>query len=104
MKNELSIEQKMKVIRFALENGANIDINFHEFSQADGEVLAAEISGMTKTKYEKRSGDSYQWFSIYKKGLYISVFYKQSIEEKKSLLLAELAALEKGEQVNEATN
>jgi hypothetical protein len=98
---ELSIEQKLELIRFALEKGANIDIHFHGLSKTDGESLAVDFCGMTNTTFEKKFGGTTQWFKIYPgNDLEVSIFYKYSIEEEKAKLLAELAELEQGEQVN----
>jgi hypothetical protein len=56
---------------------------------------------MIGTPYRKNSGNTSTWFDIYTPNLDVTVFYKQSIEEKKSLLLAEIKKLEEGEQASE---
>jgi hypothetical protein len=97
MRKELSIEQKMEVIRFALEKGANIDISFHELSKTVSEALAVELCEMTNAIYEKRFGDTCQWLKIHPgEDLEVSIFYKYSIEEQKEKLMEELSRLEGG--------
>lgn len=104
MNKELSIEQKMEIIQFALEKGARIDIKFHRFTKQNGELLAREFSEMMNTTFKDNSGSTHQWFEIYTGNFDVAIFYKLSNEDKKAMLLKELAALEDGGQINEQSN
>jgi hypothetical protein len=101
---ELAIEQMMTVVRKALEMGAKLDISFHRTpSKQEALVIAKQLAEQMGCSFDVR--DDKHWINLDRlSALDVTVFYKPSIEDKKKKLLAELAALEQGDQVNEATN
>jgi hypothetical protein len=98
---ELDIEQIMTVVRKALEMGAKLDISFHRIpSKQEALVIAKQLSEQMGCSFEVR--DDKHWINLDRLStLDVTVFYKLSIEDKKKKILAELAALEEGEQVSE---
>jgi hypothetical protein len=82
--NQLSIEQKMKYVRKALEMGAAIDVNFHNIrDKKEAEKVAAELSQLINLPFEERFGDNYQWYKIATPFIELSsaIFFDDVMEE-----------------------
>jgi hypothetical protein len=103
LKKDLSVEQQLEIIRLALEMGAKLNIAFHRIpSKQEAMEIAQQFAELMNCSYQVR--EDKQWINLDRlSSVDMTVFYKQSAEEKKLLLLAELAELEKGEQEH-ATN
>lgn len=98
----MNIEQKLEFIQRSLEMGADVDVKFHEvYSKQEAENIADEFSIMLDVACEEKGSNGTKWFQLndYKKGVYITVFYVLSKEEKEEELLKQLAELKKDEEV-----
>ncbi|POD45907.1 hypothetical protein BKM15_26170 [Pseudomonas syringae pv. syringae] len=93
--NNLTIEQKLEVVRKALEKGALIDLKFHDIKGPErAEATVAELSEMINQSYAKDAHNGANWISAhnYTDGIHVTVFY--DLEDKKEKLKQELEALE----------
>ena len=92
---ELTIEEKLELLKELLEAGADIQAKIHHVpSKEEAEVKAnyyAEKLGQEMTR--KESGET-AWYSNDSFNLTITLFYDISIEEKKARLLKEMEELE----------
>jgi hypothetical protein len=98
-KVELLIDQKLQIIRKALELGAEIDIRFHRVPSREEAKKIIGIFSKILNKPIKNHDD--KWFSLERMPeIDVTAFYKLSNEEKESQLMEELERLKKGGQVN----
>ncbi|WP_108669516.1 hypothetical protein [Peribacillus acanthi] len=78
----MNIEQKLEVIRLALEQGAHIKLQFHNLSdEKQAESIIAALSEATGKEYKKDSSEGTHWLEIddyYESRLQITAFYNQS--------------------------
>lgn len=100
--NEMSIEQKLEIIRVALEKGSSVSLNIHgDFSKAAAEEVVNNLA--EKFEIPVKNVGVGDWFNIGTHPFELTIFYKLSNEDKKKELLAQLAELEGG-QINEQAN
>lgn len=99
----MTIEQKMDIIQKAVEMGANIAATFYDVSsREEAEKISEEFSQMLDTPYSHSEKTGTSWFSVHKSSedINVTAFYQTSREEKKAVLLKQLAELEKEQEVS----
>ena len=74
----LTKEQKLAILSKAIDEGANIDINFHKLTRTNAALLTNEIAGMMGTLAVSKSGSGYQWYKAESPGIDVNAFYEPS--------------------------
>lgn len=95
----MTIDQKLEILKRAMELGANVDVSFHRRKNRDE---AGAIANELKLEFEEVGTEDVNWLKFNDNNEYqfeISIFYKKSKEERKKQLLAELEELEELEKV-----
>jgi hypothetical protein len=80
----MNIEQKMEYIRRALELGANVYLNFHNFNEkSEAEKTAVELSRLAGVTHQQKSNNGTHWYKIQNDdySLESSIFYDKYLEE-----------------------
>lgn len=91
----MNIEQKLEILKLAIERGANIDVHFHEIpSSVQAEKDAAIFENITNSIAEKRSHGGSEWLKIYADNLHLAFYYNANKEERIAQLQKELEELE----------
>ena len=72
----LTKQQKLDVLSKAIDEGANIDINFHDLTQSDAALLTKEIARMTGKQAEEKSGLGFSCYQVYDSKFMVNAFYK----------------------------
>lgn len=74
----LTKQQKLDVLSKAIDEGANIDINFHDLTQSNAALLTKEIARMMGTQSVSKSGSGFHWYKIQTPGVDVAAFYDPS--------------------------
>jgi hypothetical protein len=101
MKKEMTVEEKLEIIRWSIENGAQIDMHFHnDLSLEEGQKVINHLVSLTGAKLRHSENICVLGFeaSTGTKGLDAAVFYTESKECIKSKLRKQLAELEREEE------
>jgi isopropylmalate/homocitrate/citramalate synthase len=101
MKKEMTVEEKLEIIRWSIENGAQIDMHFHnDLSLEEGQKIINHLTDLTGAKVRHSEHISVLGFeySTGVKGLDAAVFYVKSKEDLKAELKKQLDELVKGEE------
>jgi hypothetical protein len=61
---KMSIEDKLKVVKAALEKGASIDVNFHLKLREEAEEVAKSFSPLFNQPYYHDNHGKYEWFKL----------------------------------------
>lgn len=107
MRKEMTVDEKLAVIREAIEKGADVNLSFHGVvTLKKGEEIInrlADLTGAEVSHSEKSNILNFKMFTG-PKGLNASVFYELSKEDHKANLLKQLAEIQKElEKEEEAT-
>lgn len=105
MKTEMTIDQKLVIIREAIEEGAHIDINFfHIKSRNEGKKIIDRMA--EKTGASIKTSDEVNTFSLnhFETPIDCTVFYDLDKEEKKEKLLHAINYVNKGGEAIEQAN
>jgi hypothetical protein len=78
------IEKKLEVLRRAMEQGADIDINFHGIEgRGKAEELIKSFADQLDVSYREDFGTNSQWFKFGGRDFEMNVFFKK---DKKDLI------------------
>lgn len=101
MEKEMSVDQRIKFLKAAVEMGANIKVNFHMKDKSEAEKIANKFSELVDVPASENEHEGTYWFELidYAKGIHITLFYKKSKEDIKAELKKRLEELEQVEEV-----
>ncbi|OLS39103.1 hypothetical protein [Bacillus sp. MRMR6] len=97
MRKEMSIDEKLVIIREAMEKGAEVHVSFHGvISQSAGKEIIERMAELTGAKIRHSEKNQSYGFEVLTgpSGFDAAVFYEPSKEDYKSKLLKQLAELE----------
>jgi hypothetical protein len=107
MRKEMTVEEKLAVVREAIVKGADVNLSFHGvISLQKGEAIINRMAELTGAKVNHSEQNNILRFETLTgpKGLNVTVFYELSKEDHKSNLLKQLAEIQKElEKEEEAT-
>ncbi len=61
---KMSVNDKLKVIKAALEQGASIDVNFHLKLREEAEEVAKSFSPLFNQPYYYNNHGKHEWFKL----------------------------------------
>ena len=74
----LTKQQKLDILSKAIDQGANIDINFHNLTRSNAALLTTELAGMMGTQALNKSGSGFHWYKAESPGIDVAAFYEPS--------------------------
>lgn len=76
----LTKEEKLAILSKAIDEGADINIHFHNMQQGKANKLISEFAESMSVKMEQRVGDYSQWYSAstetFTEELKVTAFFK----------------------------
>jgi hypothetical protein len=107
VRKEMTVEEKVAIVREAIEQGAEVNLSFHGvISLQKGEEIINRMAELTGAKVSHSEQNNILRFEVLTgpKGLDATVFYEPSKEDYKANLLKQLAEIQKEiEKEGEAT-
>ena len=74
----LTKEQKLAILSKAIDEGASIDINFHNLNRSNAALLTNKLADMMGTQALSESGSGHHWYKAESRGLDVAAFYDEN--------------------------
>lgn len=71
----LTKQQKLDILSKAIDEGAHIDINFHDLTQSDAALLTKEIARILDTAVVQDSRSGFNWYRTHAPKFKVNAFY-----------------------------
>ena len=72
----LTKQQKLDILSKAIDEGADIDVNYHKLpKKTDAKRVIDEVGEMIGLQTTHHTGGSHQWYKIESRGLDVVAFY-----------------------------